>query len=264
MKRIITVAIWVFVLLVITVLTGFINYNLKDEKCKQVIVNIIDANKYGFIEEGDVIDLLNAEFNTPISQKIRDIDTYKIEKRLQNHMAVANANVYISIDGRLVIELNQRKPILRVFGDKHSFYIDSRGKIMPLSPKFTAHVPIATGNVNFDYYKLLDITNQPEDDIDSTHIPSPYFDLYKLATYLDRHPFWSAQIEQLYVDKESELELIPRVGNHTIVLGEVYNLDSKFNKLMLFYKEGLSKTGWNEYKTINLKFKNQVVCTKRY
>ena len=50
----------------------------------------------------------------------------------------------------------------------------------------------------------------------------------------------------------------------TIVIGEVYNLESKFNKLMLFYEEGLSKTGWNEYKTINLKYKDQVVCTKRY
>jgi cell division protein FtsQ len=64
----------------------------------------------------------------------------------------------------------------------------------------------------------------------------------------------------VYVDKD--LELIPRVGNHTIILGNVSDLQEKFNKLMIFYKEAMPKVGWNKYKTLNLKYKNQIVCKK--
>ncbi|MEP7169164.1 MAG: cell division protein FtsQ, partial [Bacteroidota bacterium] len=74
--------------------------------------------------------------------------------------------------------------------------------------------------------------------------------------------FWNAQVEQIYVTEQSEIELIPRVGNHRIILGDASQLDEKFNKLMIFYKQGLNNTGWNNYNTINLKFTNQVVCTK--
>jgi cell division protein FtsQ len=207
---------------------------------------------------------LNKRFNTPISQKIKDIDTYQIEKALNEHQAVEKADVYISIDGKLIIDLTQRKAILRVFSKNKSFYIDNKGKIMPVSEKYTAHVPVATGEINLDLPSLLKFTNLKGELIDSALIPKLYFDLYYLSSFIDSNPFWKAQIEQVYVDKQSEFELIPRVGNHTIVLGGVYNLQQKFDKLMQFYTKGLSKTGWNEYRTINLKYKDQVVCTKRF
>lgn len=263
-KKILRNLLWFGILIGLFVLTSFINHNMKEEKCKEVMIQITDAKSYGFIDEGDVTSILNRDFNTPVSQKIKDIDTYSIEKALNEHQAIANAEVYITIDGKLNIVLEQRKPILRVFSSKGSFYIDSEGKIMPVSNKYTAHVPVASGNIDLSFNALSQQVNVQDDDLDSSLIPDLYFDLKKLAQFIDSKPFWKAQIEQLYVDKEYEFELIPRVGNHTIVLGEVYNLDSKFEKLMLFYREGLSKTGWNEYKTINLKFKDQVVCTKRY
>jgi len=70
-------------------------------------------------------------------------------------------------------------------------------------------------------------------------------------------------IEQLYINKKSEFELIPKIGNHTILFGDIKEMKDKFEKLIAFYKQGISKSGWNKYKTINLKFKNQVVCTKK-
>jgi len=85
-----------------------------------------------------------------------------------------------------------------------------------------------------------------------------------LAKFVDQSEFWKAQLVQIYVNEDNEIELIPRVGSHRILIGDVENLEEKFNKLMLFYEKGLSKTGWNEYSIINLKFKDQVVCTKRY
>ena len=84
-----------------------------------------------------------------------------------------------------------------------------------------------------------------------------------VTNYVRTHDFWNAQIEQVYVNADGELELIPRVGNQTILFGDEKGMEEKFSKLYTFYKEGLSKTGWNQYKTINVTFKDQVVCSKK-
>jgi cell division protein FtsQ len=86
--------------------------------------------------------------------------------------------------------------------------------------------------------------------------------LYKLAKYISHDPFLKAQIDQIYVTELNEFELIPRVGNHVIMLGTADDLDDKFRKLIVFYHLGLNKIGWNKYNVINIKFKNQVVCSK--
>ena len=87
-------------------------------------------------------------------------------------------------------------------------------------------------------------------------------DIYTVAQTCSKSKFWSSQINQLYVNRDKEIELIPRVGDHHILIGHSNDLDKKLNKLKYFYAEGLDKTGWNEYKVINLKYANQVVCTK--
>jgi cell division protein FtsQ len=92
-----------------------------------------------------------------------------------------------------------------------------------------------------------------------------------LADFIRHHEFWNAQVQQVFVNASGEMELIPRVGNHTIVLGDLEGgqagyekeMEEKFNKLFLFYREGLSKQGWDKYNTINLTFKDQIVCTKK-
>ena len=88
--------------------------------------------------------------------------------------------------------------------------------------------------------------------------------IYQLARTIDSDEFWKAQIVQIYVNEEMDIELIARVGQHKIILGDIEDLDIKLKKLKMFYDKGLSKTGWNEYSIINLKFKDQIVCTKRY
>ncbi len=263
-KKILRLLVWTIFISSIFIITGFINHSFREEKCEEVLIEIQDVELYGFIDEGDITYILNNQFNTPISQKIRDINTFEIERTLNDHQAIEKAEVFISIDRKLHIKINQRKPVVRVYSKTGDFYIDDLGKVMPTWLKYTAHVPIISGEIDLDYFTLINETNKDIEDIDSSMIPPLYLDLVKVSDFIHENPFWRAQIEQLYVDKHSEFEMIPRVGNHTIVIGEVYNLESKFNKLKLFYEEGLSKTGWNEYKTINLKYKDQVVCTKRY
>ena len=86
--------------------------------------------------------------------------------------------------------------------------------------------------------------------------------LFRVAIYISNDPFFKAQIEQIYVDPDGEIELIPAVGSHVILFGRADDLDDKFSKLYAFYKYGLNKIGWNKYDIINIKYKNQVVCSK--
>ncbi|MBL4624898.1 MAG: hypothetical protein JKY42_07140 [Flavobacteriales bacterium] len=191
--------------------------------------------------------------------RINQVDISHLERLLNNNSSINHAEVYSTIDGVLKIELDQRNPILRVFTeDGDGYYVDEKGWMMPLSNKFTARVVVANGAVKTSFalgYKMNVMDEAQED--------QSLKDLYQLASFIDKDSFWNAQIVQLYVKENGDLELIPRVGNHEILFGKAEQVEEKFDKLMIFYKKGLSKTGWNRYKTINLKYNNQVVCTKK-
>ena len=133
-------------------------------------------------------------------------------------------------------------PILRVISPRGNYYVDNLGSTMPVSRRYVAHVPVVSGYVE----KELAVT-----------------DLYKFALFLQENDFWNNQIEQIYVHPDNEVELIPRVGNHRIVLGSFADFEEKLDNLRLFYEKAIPKVGWEKYSIISLKYKDQIVCTKR-
>ena len=72
------------------------------------------------------------------------------------------------------------------------------------------------------------------------------------------------------------VELVPRVGNHVVYIGQLPEskykngrknlienfVRKKMERLLNFYKYGLSQAGWNKYNYINLEFDNQIICKK--
>jgi cell division protein FtsQ len=265
MKKALNISIWVFVFGGLVTLFSFVNKDRKQSKCNGLEIVIDHSKEDFFINEADIRNMIrNMGYNID-SQSICEIDIRSIEQMLNSKSTIKNANVYCSIAGKVTIEIEQRTPVLRVYSKTgESYYIDEEGWLMPLSDKYTKRVLIANGNIA-ESYALRYHTNMSslksfEKGEKSKCILN---DLYALTSYINASDFWKAQVIQVYVNEEKEFELIPRVGNHIIVLGGIDNMEEKFNKLMVFYKKGLSKTGWNEYKTINLKYKNQVVCTKK-
>jgi len=193
------------------------------------------------------------------------VDVSELENVLNSHVAISKAEVYMSEDGEVSIEVKQRKPVMRVFNyDNESYYIDEEGELMPLSEKYTARVPVANGFIAEPYakrymYSINDIKNDS-----LARANSVLDDLFDIAMFIGQDEFWKVQVEQVYVNREGELELIPMVGDHRIVFGDATDIEQKFKKLRIFYEEGLNTTGWwNSYSVINLKFKDQVVCTKK-
>jgi cell division protein FtsQ len=135
---------------------------------------------------------------------------------------------------------------------------------MPLSDKYTMKVLVANGNILEPYSKRYQNSVHDIAKDSLLKVTSKLDELYAMATFISADPFWKAQIHQIYYNNDNEMEIVPMVGDQKIIFGDTTAMEEKFNKLMTFYHEGLNTTGWwNKYSIINLKFRNQIVCTKK-
>ena len=66
-----------------------------------------------------------------------------------------------------------------------------------------------------------------------------------------------------YENLEGDFELVPRIGAQRILIGDGSDLDQRFGKLRIFYEKGIPKADWRRYSCIDVRFADQVVCTKR-
>ncbi|GHU59606.1 cell division protein FtsQ [Bacteroidia bacterium] len=244
-RRIIRIisAITAFLLLgYLAVMAVFLKETEKDVACKDLVVKIQNDRENRFVTEADITSALKQAKLDPIGMQMSNINTYKIETELMKNGMIDKVDVYKTPSGTIRIDVSQKTPILRAMSVRGDFYIDSKGGTMPVSRRYIVHVPIANGYI--------------EKELATT-------DLYKFALFLQENEFWNNQIEQIYVHPDRDIELIPRVGDHRIILGTFDNFEEKLDNLQLFYEQAIPKLGWERYSSINLKFKNQVVCTKK-
>jgi len=214
----------------------------EEEICHTMDIVVTDTLERHFIKKKDVELMIKKASLSPFGKKMKDIDTDQIEKTLLENKLIKKAECYKTTGGTLKVEVYQKMPIIRVIAGKNNYYLDLDGEIMPLASHFAAFVPVATGNIDEQYAKN---------------------DLYDFAKFIQSDPFWKAQIEQINIRTNKDVELTPRVGNHQILLGKMENYKENLEKLKLFYEKGLNEIGWNRYSFINLKYENQVVCTKK-
>ena len=247
-------------------LLSFVNASQKALSCKAIDVNIDDKVQHDFIDESDVLARINGN-DKILGKPIGSINISLLEKKILNNPYVEQAEVYSTIDGKLQVNVVQRDPIVRIITMRdEQFYIDRNGRFMPVSEHYSTPVIVANGYI-FDTYAEMQIPGwqgkASQSDTTSAGPEHILQQIFSLSQFIDCDTFWNAQIEQIYVNSQQEIELVPRVGNHQIILGSTVDLEEKFQKLYIFYTRGLNKTGWNNYSIINLKYKNQVVCTKK-
>jgi cell division protein FtsQ len=196
-----------------------------------------------------------------IGAAIGDVDVPMIEERLRTIPSVAKAEVYHTMDGVLHVKVKQREPVVRVFNtDGSSFYIDKEGWTMPTSTNYTARVLVVTGALNEPGAKHGVIPVYGSDSL--MHVFRSD-DIHRLATFIRKDALWNALIDQVVVMADGEFELIPKVGAQRVLIGDGSDLPQRFEKLRLFYTKGMPLTDWRRYSRIDLRFADQVVCTKR-
>lgn len=241
---------WLISLGGLVVLMSFIAVKKGEVVCKDVKI-YIPGSQY-FIDKKEVESILQLSSFTLIGRRMDGINMHKLENQLKANPFVEYAKVYADMDGVLMIEIEQREPIMRVMNQNgQDFYIDKNGLKVPLSLNFTARVLAANGYIEEPFGNRVD-----------TLRTALARDLFKTVSYIHKDSLWDAQIGQIYVNQGHEIELIPRVGNQRILLGNTDSLDIKFKNLMAFYKQALPRVGWDAYKVINIKYANQIVGVK--
>ncbi len=216
--------------------------NVEKGICQKVDIYVHDSSEVNFINHEEVLSLVKSSGFNPIGKEVGSINTEAIEKALKKNPRIKRAECYLTTNGNVKIEIDQRVPVMRVMSLNGNFYIDNEGETMPVSTSYSVFVPLASGFITQEFAKN---------------------ELFKLALFLQNNEFWDAQIAQIYVHPNNEISLIPRVGNQEILLGSLDNLEGKLSSLMTLYKQGFSKLGWNRYEKINLKYEHQIICTKK-
>ncbi|WP_294071956.1 cell division protein FtsQ/DivIB [Proteiniphilum sp. UBA1028] len=240
----------VFIILVAVVVIGYLIFSAsyfrdssRDNVCERFEVIIKDSSRTRFVEAQDVVNLVKRYDLYPVGKTFGQINTLAIRDTILTNRLVESAEVYTTAGGSIVASIRQREPVLRIISDvKGSFYVDKDRRIMPLSSNFAVYVPIATGVIDEEFAQN---------------------DLYDFAMFLRDNPDWDAWIEQIVVQKNKDVELIPRAGDFRIVVGSLDDYPAKLAKFVLFVEEGLNVVGWNRYSEINLKYENQVVGTRK-
>jgi len=240
------VLIILIALVVIGYLIFFANYfsSSSDEKeCQSFEVVIKDSIDVKFVTAQEIENIVKKYNLYPVGKSFKNINTLAIRDTILTNKLIESANVYITSNSAIVATVQQRVPVLRVIsGINGNFYVDKNRSIMPVSSEFTVYVPIATGFIDEEFAKG---------------------DLFNFAMYLNNNPNWDAWIEQIVVKNNNEVELIPRAGDFRIIMGSLEDYPAKLNKFVRFIDGGLNVVGWNRYSEINLKYDNQVVCTKK-
>jgi cell division protein FtsQ len=224
-------------------------------------INFSMDNNNLFVDNNDLDTLIKHRWGIIKGKSLGEINVAQIENSINNNPYIQDVKAYTTIDGELSIYVHQRVPLIRVFNPlNQSFYIDETGNFIPLSEKSSARVLVVSGFI-YDSYKnraakIIDIkdTNKMNKSMIDT--------IYTLAQFIHNDRFLNSLIQQIYVNLDRELELIPNLGKQTIIIGDISDLDLKFKELLRLYKKGFSKYGWNSYSYINLKYKYQIVCTK--
>ncbi|HET6990683.1 MAG TPA: hypothetical protein VFJ43_05130 [Bacteroidia bacterium] len=265
MKKILMISLWVVFVAGLILVMSFASRSHAKRICSKLEISIDRKNPDLFIKEEDVSKLLSDHGRNPVGQELSQIDVSALENLVLSHPAVESCEAFISVGGDMSIAIKQRRAISRMINvGNESFYFDSRGMLMPWSEEFTSPVVLVNGYFTENYGAFYH-TEFDSYSLDSAmHTPNLLDDIWQITKRIDADTFLRAQIVQVYVTPGKTFELIPRVGDHKIVLGDISDLDEKFKKLLIFYSDGLNRTGsWTDYSVIDLQYKNQIVCTKK-
>lgn len=242
--------LWLISLLGLGILLSFISVKSKQYACNDL--QIIIPGEQSFIAREDVDRILKEKHGELIGKTLSSIPIHTIEHELKAIPFVEEALVNVDMNGKLIIRVKQREAVVRVINERgDDFYVDKQGLKMPLSPYYAPLVLVANGRISERF-------NNPLDSMETTVLK----DLYKTAEFIQADTLWNNQIEQLYVNTQGDIEMVPRIGKQKIVLGNADFLTQKFEKLLLFYKQIIPAVGWQVYQKVDLSFTNQLVCEK--
>ena len=232
------------------VLLGAAMQKKNQKQCADIKIEITGVERHMFIDEKDVLDILNA--TGPVAgNKLLDINLRAMETVVEKNPWVKNAEMFLDNNRFLQVRIEERQPVARVFTPEgNSFYLDSGSMRLPLSEKISARVPIFTG---FPSDKKM--LARPDSVL--------LHNIVKIGRYIMTDSFWMAQVAQVAITPQANFELAPVIGDHLVTLGNADDLDKKFKRLYTFYRKAWLQNGINTYEKLDVQYDNQVVAVRK-
>lgn len=236
-------------ILSIGAIAGFASSRQNEKICKKVSIKIDNEYNNYFIGDKEVRGLLTREGERKLEGlPNQNIDLKNLEKRIESHKFVKDAEVYRGLDGNIQVFVKQNRPIARIIRSDQDVYIDVEGNILPLSDRYTARVIPITKSA------LIKPTDRGffKDSLGHSYL--------SLLQFIENDEFWKAQLAQMHIDGKGKVSFLPQVGEHTIEFGKPDKVEEKFKKLAILYKEVLPTMGWERYKRVNVEYEDQIIC----
>lgn len=226
----------------LVVATIYSAHRSQTDLCKGVDIEVYDPDKLQFVTAEDINMLIGNDDNRFLSMKLSEINTHELETRLNNDDKIESANCVIYNNGRLKITVTPLVPLARVFDNKKSYYINQDGKRMAADARFHVDVPVIVGHFDDAY---------------------PATSLLPLLEYIQADSVWNSLVSGIKVTPQHDILISPMIKGHVIAFGDTSLIDNKFKRISTIYKEVMAVKGWNYYDTISVKWKGQVVATRR-
>lgn len=216
------------------------------------------------LNEQELNDRLLKNHMYTLGAPFNSMNIKKIEGFVRQMEEVKNTRVYKELGGNWSIEVWLRKPIARIFKkDGTSWYLDSEGNVISVTQLHASKLLVISGEIDepLKGEKVTDIINN-----DSLKNIRKLDDCYLISNYVCNDSLLRPLIGQVYIDSIGDFVLIPLLGNQKIIFGSALSksqVEDKFKRLKVFYKEGIAYEGWKKYSEINVKYDGQIVCRKR-
>jgi len=195
------------------------------------------------VDETDISDLVYDAMGTLESMRVEQVDLARVAGATARSPYLKECEASVSIAGAVVVYAVQRRPIVRLFADEGEYYLDDEGRRMPVSSRGSCNVVVANGAISLKKGDALSV--------------------WTLAKYLDSHPEVGVLFDQIYRKPDGCLYLTPKLGRHVVEVGSAERLDEKFGLLTAFYQRGMPRVGWDTYSQVSVKYRDQVVGTRR-
>lgn len=220
--------------------------------CKAVQVEFTDNKPFRMLDEMEIISTLwpDQKKAFPQGKKLVSVNINALERQLEKNPWIFSADLFFDQHHVLHINVQQRTPVARLFTPEgSSVYMDENFTVLPVKMNDAVSLPV------FSNFYISPSGANAQDSLVMQRITG-------LAQFIQSDPFWMAQIEQVNINADYSFELVTQVGNQTIRLGNRSDWFAMFDKLKKVYRRITKENGWTKYSTIDLQFKDQVVCIK--
>jgi len=234
----------------VAALIGFSEREQARIVCRNVIVDVNNDHENYFMDEAEVGRLVASMQPGMIGADLNELNLKDIEKKLTTDSHIGDAQLFSDLKGNIVVSVELRRPIARVVRSQGpDAYIAEDGTIMSTSDRYTSRVVLLTGGF---CEKLIRVENIQEVEQGAG--------LLDMIRFINEDEFWRAQVSQLDINSAGDVRIIPQVTRQIVEFGKTDQVETKFAKLMIFYKKILPQRGWTKYQRVNLEYEGQIIA----